>query len=106
PLDGIRVLEVAQWWFVPAAGAVLSDWGADVIKIEHPVTGDAQRGLAAAGFSMSIGGVDFMMQQSNRGKRSVGIDISVPAGRDLLLRIARECDVFLTNFLPSARAKL
>lgn len=39
---GVRVLEVAQWTFVPAAGAVMADWGADVIKIEHPVTGGAQ----------------------------------------------------------------
>jgi crotonobetainyl-CoA:carnitine CoA-transferase CaiB-like acyl-CoA transferase len=106
PLDGVKVLEVAQWWFVPAAGAVLADWGADVLKIEHPERGDAQRGLAAAGFSMSIGGVDFMMQQSNRGKRSVGLDIGVPEGRELLLRLAAESDVFLTNFLPGARAKL
>jgi crotonobetainyl-CoA:carnitine CoA-transferase CaiB-like acyl-CoA transferase len=45
PLDGVRVLEVAQFTFVPAAGAVLADWGAEVIKIENPVTGDAQRGL-------------------------------------------------------------
>ncbi len=106
PLAGIKVLEVAQWWFVPAAGAVLADWGATVVKIEHPVRGDAQRGLAAAGFSMRIGGVDFMMQQSNRGKRSVGLDIGVPEGREVLLRLAREADVFLTNFLPGARAKL
>jgi crotonobetainyl-CoA:carnitine CoA-transferase CaiB-like acyl-CoA transferase len=106
PLEGVRVLEVAQWWFVPAAGAVLRDWGADVIKIEHPVHGDAQRGLAAAGFNLSIGGVDFMMQQSNRGKRSVGLDIGVREGRELLLRLAAESDVFLTNFLPSARKKL
>jgi crotonobetainyl-CoA:carnitine CoA-transferase CaiB-like acyl-CoA transferase len=106
PLAGIKVLEVAQWWFVPAAGAVLSDWGADVLKVEHPERGDAQRGLAAAGFSMSIGGVDFMMQQSNRGKRSIGLDIGVPEGRALLLRLAAESDVFLTNFLPSARTKL
>jgi crotonobetainyl-CoA:carnitine CoA-transferase CaiB-like acyl-CoA transferase len=106
PLAGIRVVEVAQWWFVPAAGAVLADWGASVLKIEHPVRGDAQRGLAAAGFSLSIGGVDFMMQQSNRGKRSVGLDVATPAGRELLLRMARDADVFLTNFLPSARARL
>ena len=45
PMEGIRVLEVAQFTFVPAAGAVLADWGADVIKVEHPETGDAQRGL-------------------------------------------------------------
>ncbi|RIL07466.1 MAG: formyl-CoA transferase [Proteobacteria bacterium] len=106
PLAGIRVLELAQWWFVPAAGAVLADWGADVLKVEHPVRGDAQRGLAAAGFGMSIAGVDFMMQQSNRGKKSIGLDVGVAEGRALLLRLAAESDVFLTNFLPSARRKL
>ena len=46
---GIRVLEVAQYTFVPSAGAVLADWGADVIKIEHPVKGDGQRGLLQVG---------------------------------------------------------
>jgi crotonobetainyl-CoA:carnitine CoA-transferase CaiB-like acyl-CoA transferase len=105
-LDGIRVLEVAQWWFVPAAGAVLRDWGADVVKIEHPATGDAQRGLAAVGFKSTEGNVDFMMQQSNRGKRSVGIDLATEAGRELLYRLAEGSDVFLTNFLPPARQRL
>ena len=74
-LRGVRILEVAQWWFVPAAGALLADWGADVIKVEHPVTGDGQRGLIASGLVSATGGVNFMMEQSNRGKRSVGIDI-------------------------------
>jgi crotonobetainyl-CoA:carnitine CoA-transferase CaiB-like acyl-CoA transferase len=106
PLSGIRVLEVAQWWFVPASAAVLSDWGADVIKIEHPVRGDAQRGLAAVGFKSSEGNVDFMMQQSNRGKRSVGLDVANPAGLALLYKLAEQCDVFLTNFLPDARQRL
>ena len=45
PMQGIRVVEVAQYTFTPAAGAVLADWGADVIKVEHAETGDAQRGL-------------------------------------------------------------
>ncbi len=105
-LSGIRVLEVAQFWFVPAAGAILADWGAEVWKIEHPLHGDAQRGLAAAGFGAREGGVDFMMQQSNRGKRSLGIDLAKPEGRELLHRLAERCDVFLTNFLPAARTKL
>ena len=105
-LRGIKVLEVAQWWFVPAAGAVLADWGAEVVKVEHPVTGDAQRGLAAFGFKSTEGNVDFMMQQSNRGKRSVGIDIATPGGRDLVYRLAEGADVFLTNFLPPARRRL
>jgi len=105
-LAGIKVLEVAQWWFVPAAGAVLADWGADVVKVEHPQTGDAQRGLAAVGFKSTEGNVDFMMQQSNRGKRSVGLDLATEGGRELLYRLAREADVFLTNFLPDARRRL
>lgn len=105
-MKGVRVLEVAQFWFVPSAGAVLADWGADVLKIEHPERGDAQRGLASAGVSVAAGGVDFLVQQPNRGKRSIGIDIAHPAGRELLYRLAETCDVFLTNFLPDARRKL
>ncbi|MBP1686325.1 MAG: putative fatty acid-CoA racemase [Deltaproteobacteria bacterium] len=106
PLSGFKVLEVAQWWFVPAAGAVLADWGADVLKIEHPVTGDPQRGLAAMGWKSKEGNVDFMMQQSNRGKRSVGLDIATPGGRELLYRLAKDSDVFVTSFLPDARRRL
>ena len=49
PMEGIRVLEVAEWFFVPGAGTVLADWGADVIKIEHPVRGDPLRGLISSG---------------------------------------------------------
>jgi crotonobetainyl-CoA:carnitine CoA-transferase CaiB-like acyl-CoA transferase len=105
-MKGVRVLEVAQFWFVPSAAAVLADWGADVLKIEHPERGDAQRGLASAGVSVAAGGVDFLVQQPNRGKRSIGIDIALPAGRELLYRLAETCDVFLTNFLPDARRKL
>src|SRR5512139_883071 len=106
PLSGIKVLEVAQWWFVPAATAVLADWGADVVKIEHPVTGDPQRGLAAMGWKSKEGNVDFMMQQSNRGKRSAGIDIATPGGRELVYRLAKDSDVFVTSFLPDARRRL
>ena len=54
PMDGVRVLEVAQFTFVPSAGAVLADWGADVIKVEHAETGDAQRGLSAV-MGMAVG---------------------------------------------------
>ena len=68
-LEGIRVLEVAQWWFVPSAGAILSDWGADTIKIEHPESGDPQRGLVTSGL-VPEGGFNFMWEQPNRGKRS------------------------------------
>jgi crotonobetainyl-CoA:carnitine CoA-transferase CaiB-like acyl-CoA transferase len=106
PLDGIRVLEVALWWFVPAAGAILADWGADVIKVEHPVSGDPQRALAAMGLAPNTGGVNFMMEQSNRGKRSVGIDLATDGGREVLYELVKSSDVFLTNFLAPARRRL
>lgn len=105
-MKGVRVLEVAQFWFVPSAGAVLADWGAEVIKVEHPVRGDGQRGLASSGVPSAVAGVDFLVQQPNRGKRSVGIDIGNAAGLELLYKLVDQCDVFLTNFLPESRQKL
>lgn len=104
-LEGVRVLEVAQWWFVPSAGAVLADWGADVIKVEHPVTGDPQRGLITSGL-LPAAGFNFMWEQPNRGKRSVGVDLSTPGGREILYKLAEKSDVFLTSFLPDARRRL
>ena len=106
PMEGVRVLEVAQWTFVPAAGAVLADWGAEVVKIEHPRTGDAQRGLRQLGAITIDGPVNPVMEHANRGKRSVALDIGTPEGHEILLEMATGCDVFLTNFLPDARAKL
>src|SRR6202034_2311966 len=104
-MSGIRVLEVASWTYVPVAGAVLAEWGADVIKVEHPETGDPQRGLVTSGL-VPLGGVAHMVELPNRGKRSVGLDMKSPEGHDLLLRLAATADVFLTNFLPNQRAKL
>src|SRR5271163_3334274 len=106
-LAGFRVLEVAAWTFVPAAGAVLADWGADVIKVEHPETGDPQRGLISMG--LIPGGpdaVNYIMEQPNRGKRSIGLDIRSDTGRELLYRLAERSDVFLTSFLPDVRQRL
>ncbi len=106
-LSGYRVLEVAAWTFVPAAGAVLADWGADVIKVEHPVTGDPQRGLVSMGLIPGgDGAVNYIMEQPNRGKRSIGLDIASEAGRDILYKLAERSDVFLTSFLPSVRQRL
>src|ERR1700745_4468839 len=104
-LRGVRVLEVASWTYVPVAGAVLAEWGADVIKVEHPETGDPQRGLVTSG-RVPLGGVAHMVELPTRGKRSVGLDIKSPEGHELLLRLAETADVFLTNFLPNQRKKL
>lgn len=106
-MGGVRVLEVAAWTFVPAAGAVLADWGAEVIKVEHPRGGDPQRGLVSSGLIPGgPGAVNYIIEQPNRGKRSVGLDIATVEGREVLYRIAATSDVFLTSFLPSVRQKL
>ncbi|WP_109526654.1 MULTISPECIES: CaiB/BaiF CoA transferase family protein [Nocardia] len=106
-LDGVRIIEVAMWTFVPSAGAVLAEWGADVVKIEHPVTGDAQRGLVNSKFlPQQAGGVNYMMEVPNRGKRSFGLDLTSDEGRELLYVLCKTADIFLTNFLPDARKKL
>jgi crotonobetainyl-CoA:carnitine CoA-transferase CaiB-like acyl-CoA transferase len=101
------VIEVSSWMFVPSGGAVLVDWGAEVLKVEHPVTGDPQRGLITSGLVPGgAGGVNFMMEQPNRGKRSVGIDIEHPDGHEALMRLVEKADVFLTNYMPKVRRKL
>lgn len=105
PLDGIRVLEVAMYGFVPSAGAVLGEWGADVVKVEHAVTGDPQRGLRQTGSLRVEGDPNPNVEHANRGKRSLGLDMSVAQGREVLYELARRSDVFLTSFLPSARQK-
>lgn len=105
PLEGIRVLEVAMYGFVPSAGAVLAEWGADVVKVEHAVTGDPQRGLRQTGMLRVEGEPNPNIEHANRGKRSVGLDMSVPEGKEVLYELARRSDVFLTSFLPGARQK-
>src|SRR5258707_9547359 len=109
PMKGVRVLEVAQFTFVPAAAGVLADWGAEVIKVEHAVTGDAQGGLIRLlGLDVGSNGSSFfpIMEGPNRGKRSIGITLDKPEARPVLEELVRSSDVFLTNFLPAARAKL
>jgi crotonobetainyl-CoA:carnitine CoA-transferase CaiB-like acyl-CoA transferase len=105
--QGVRVLEVAMWTYVPVAGAILAEWGADVIKVEHPEAGDPQRGLVTSGMVPSgPGGINHMIELPNRGKRSIGLDLSTEEGHRVLLELAATADVFLTNFTPPARAKL
>src|ERR1700743_3835882 len=105
-MEGVRVLEVAEHTFVPAASALLADWGADVIKIEPIGRGDAMRGLAAAGV-VSIGGdVHALLEHSNRGKRSLALDLTTPEGLDILHKLAATADVSLINKLPRVRKKL
>ncbi len=105
-LSGVRVLEVAAWTFVPSAGAVLAEWGAEVIKVEPRNGGDPQRGLITMGIVDEGGGaVNYMIEIPNRGKKSIGVDLSTPGGQEVVRELAKTCDVFLTSYLPERRQK-
>jgi crotonobetainyl-CoA:carnitine CoA-transferase CaiB-like acyl-CoA transferase len=106
-LKGVRVLEVAAWTFVPSAGAVLAEWGAEVIKVEPRNGGDPQRGLVTMGLVDEGGGsVNYMIEIPNRGKKSIGIDLLTPGGQEIVRELAKTCDVFLTSYLPNRRKKM
>ena len=105
-MEGVRVLEVAEHTFVPAASALLADWGAEVVKVEHVERGDAMRGLASSGMAIMGTTVHVLLEHSNRGKQSVALDLTRDEGLDILYKLAATCDVFLTNKLPQVRTKL
>jgi crotonobetainyl-CoA:carnitine CoA-transferase CaiB-like acyl-CoA transferase len=98
-LAGVRVVEMGLWVAGPAAGGILADWGAEVVKIE-PRSGDPMRGLFGA-LSGSKEQRCPPFDLYNRGKRSVALDINTPEGRDLAERIIADADVFLTNMRPA-----
>ncbi|HUO47691.1 MAG TPA: CoA transferase [Acidimicrobiales bacterium] len=106
-MQGVRILEVAEQTFVPAASALLADLGAEVIKVEHVERGDAMRGLGSSGIAaIGGGGVHVLLEHSNRGKQSIGLDLATPEGAEILYKLAATCDVFLTNKLGNVRRKL
>jgi crotonobetainyl-CoA:carnitine CoA-transferase CaiB-like acyl-CoA transferase len=106
PLRGIRVIELAQWVFVPSATAILAELGADVVRIEHPTQGDPYRALATSGYGNSGRSMSVRSAQVNRGKRSIGIDLSVPEGRALAHRLIASADIFMTSFRAGALERL
>lgn len=103
PLDGVRVVELGVWVAGPAAGGILADWGADVVKIEPPA-GDPARSFA----SMLGGDLPFNppFELDNRSKRSIVLDLATAEGRDLALQLLDTADVFLTNVRLAGLARL
>ena len=101
PLAGFRVLDLSSVVSGPMAAVVLADQGADVIKIEPPGWGDGIRGLGA-----SRNGLSAIYAMINRNKRSVAINLKVPAGRDLVLNLVKGADVVLQNYRPGKMARL
>ena len=97
---GVRVIELAQYVYVPGAGVLLADQGADVIKIET-IDGDPYRTLKAGG-DRNLGTINIAMEQNNRNKKSIALDLKSEEGREALLRLVETADVFLTSLRPRA----
>jgi crotonobetainyl-CoA:carnitine CoA-transferase CaiB-like acyl-CoA transferase len=103
--EEIRVVELAQWVFVPVAGALLADWGADVVRVDR-LDGDPYRGLVTQGIGSDSGGVNLSIALANRGKRSIAIDLRTEDGQKVLHQLLESADVFLTSFRPDALGRL
>jgi len=103
--DGLKVLDCASFIAAPAAATVLSDFGADVIKIEPPVSGDPYRNLPnLPGYPHSEHNYAWMLEARN--KKSLALDLTKPEAQAVLYRLVAESDVFITNMPPQVREKL
>lgn len=103
--EGLKVIDCASFIAAPAAATALSDFGADVIKIEPPGAGDPVRNLPnLPGYPISPHNYAWMLE--GRNKKSLALDLSKPEGQAVLRKLAADCDVFITNFPPPVRKKL
>lgn len=101
PLVGVRVLDLATMMAAPWAAAFLADYGADVVKVERPGSGDHARA-----FGLQKDGEPVFWKTLARNKRSLALDLKHPEGRDLLLRLVEDADVVIENFRPGVLARL
>ncbi|MFJ4652280.1 CaiB/BaiF CoA transferase family protein [Nocardia sp. NPDC088792] len=100
PLDGVRVLELGNYVAAPTAGRILGDFGAEVIKVERPKTGDELRNWRLYG-----GDTSMLYRTVNRNKKSITLDLRTDAGRQIVLELLQHCDVLLENFRPGMLEK-
>ena len=103
PMEGIKVVELGVWVAGPAAGGILADWGADVVKIEPP-TGDPGR-LFGRMLGLDID-ISPPFEMDNRSKRSVVLDLTTDSGRATAVELISGADVFVTNIRPGALQRL
>jgi len=97
PLDGIRVLDLTQWLQGPVCAQYLADFGAEVIHVERPVTGDGARGVRSIK-ALPVGDWNQYFLVINRNKKSLAVDLKKEGGRELVCQLAEKSDVFLSNF--------
>jgi crotonobetainyl-CoA:carnitine CoA-transferase CaiB-like acyl-CoA transferase len=106
PLSGLTVLDVASFIAAPVAATVLADYGANVIKVEPPDTGDPNRHIMGTLASYPKADVNYPWQMDSRGKRSIAIDLKTADGQAVLHRLAAKADIFITNYPINVRGRL
>ena len=104
-LSGIRVIDCGTYILAPAAATIMSDFGAEVVKVEAPGIGDPHRYLHTI-VPMPASNIDYCWQLEARNKKSIVVDLKKPAGREMLLKLVKGADVFITNFPASVVAEL
>ena len=104
PLSGLRVIDCATYIAAPAAATIMSDYGADVIKVERPPHGDPYRYLSLVPGTPSSD-LQYMWLLDGRNKRSIALDLSLESERDVLRRLIATADVFITNYQPQLTRK-
>jgi CoA:oxalate CoA-transferase len=107
PLDGIRILEWAVWFAGPGTTQMLGDLGAEIIKIEQPVTGDPSRGVVGLEGATELKRMGASMYTSvNRNKKCIVLDLGNPKGKEVVYRLVKNCDIFIQNFRASVRQNM
>lgn len=103
PMEGFRVVELGVWVAAPAAGGILADWGADVIKVEPPAGDPARTFGRMLGLDTEA---NPPFEMDNRAKRSIVVDLTTAEGRATMAELLSGADVFLTNVRPAALSRL
>ena len=107
PLEGLKVLEVANWVAAPSACAMMADMGAEVVKIEHPETGDPVRSvtISSLGVVQHSSGINLLFELLNRGKQSVAVNLENPRGQEIVKKLAAQSDIVVTNLTPNRQER-
>ena len=103
-LEGLKVVEMGNNIAIPAAGAIIADWGADVIKVE-PLTGEMMRGMGSVQ-GVKVTGINMQFELLNRDKRALAIDLKKEKGKSILHKMVKLSDVFIANYEVNALKKL
>lgn len=105
-MDGVKIVEFGHVVAVPSAAAILADWGADVIKIETPGVGDQVRSTTSLEGGKVTNGIHYIFETINRNKRSIAINVKSEKGREVVYKMVKRADVFMSNFQVANLLKL